>query len=530
MKHIILATLLLFSGVTNAQSASIPNVLKLKDIKQSGEIIENDKIVGYFVFYFKEKEDRKTVTYEVEIFDDNYNSMRSFEITRPRNSYLMETVYNGEVFLLFFYDNRNGYEYVTVDKSGEVVGSKKIPTKEISNYDVQRSAQALQSGGSNVTFYPLGNEGFVRQGMVKNKKLGYEIVAYDNDMNELWKYGSSGSSMLVESVEIGQVSTDFIGATVQRKKSLMTKKYDSFFLLLDAESGEEVTEIAMGDSDAGKLSILKNYADEANNSIILIGEYYAPGDDVLKDKSQGLFLKEISEDGSEISMNQYAWKDEIADYMKKNLSEDDNKKAKQKSYLYFHDVIRSENGNLFLIAEQFKKQISAGATAANLLVGATGGSSDVSNFELRLGDMVVIEFDQEYKLQDYTMISKKSTSVFLPQGAGFWNPSFIGYYVKYMGWFDYSFTSRDADNDSYSVIYVDANRKEEKDDKNTDKADKMLGLIHISGGEMSADRVPINTEAKTWWISPAKPGNISIMEYYKKEKRLDMRLEPLTYE
>lgn len=529
MKHLFFGLALLMAGVTFGQSASITNVLNLKSIKQRGEIIENDKLVGYFVFYFKEKNDSKTSTYEVELFDDNYNSVKSFEITRPKNSLLMETVYNGKVFLLFFYDSKSGYEYLTIDKSGKELGSKKIERKEVSKYDLQRSLGSIQSGTDNVTFFPLGTEGFVRQTYNKNKKVGYEVIAYDNEMNEIWNYGSPLNSSLYESVEIGQVSEQYIGATIMRKNGLMTKKYDSFFLLLDSQTGKKVVELEMGNEDEGKRSILKNYLDETKNTILLIGEFYAPGDDVLKDKSEGLFIQEISTEGEELGYYTYGWKKEVKEFMKANLTEDELKDAEAKSYLYFHDVIRGENGKLFLVAEQFRKQISAGATALNILATASGGQSDVSNFELRLGSMVVIEFDAAFGLTNYSLVEKKSTSVFLPAGAGLWNPSFIGYYVKMMGWFDYAFTSKDANNDIYSVIFIDANRKEEKDDKNTEKADKMLGVIHIENGEMNVSRVAINTEARNWWIAPAKPGNISITEYYRKEKTLEMRLEPLTY-
>lgn len=527
MKHLALSLLLIFlAGNSIGQTAQIPNILQLRYVKKTGEIVENDKMVGYYVFYFKEKEDRKISNYEVEIFDDNYNSVKTFEITRPKNSVLMETVYNGKVFLLFFYDSKTGYEYITLDKSGKELGSVSIDKKEIPSYDIQRSMGAVQSGSENVTFFPLGTEGFVRQTYNKNKKVGYEIIAFDNEMNELWKYGSPVDSKLVESVEIGQVSEDYIGATVIRKTSLMTKRYDSFFLLLSAKTGDQVAEMEMGNDESGKKSILKNYFDEANNVILLIGEYYAPGDDVLKDKSQGLFIMEVTPEGEVTKTTEYGWKEEIEEFMSKNLSEEDQKNAKAKSYLYFHDVVRSSDGKLFLVAEQFRKQLSAGATALNVLAAASGGSSDASNFELRLGDMVVIEFDSDNKLTNYSMIKKKSTSVWLPAGAGLWNPSFIGYYVKMMGWFDYAFTSKDQDNDEYTVLYIDANRKEEKDG---DKADKMLGVIQISQGVMEASRVPINADAMSWWISPAKPGNISITEYNRKEKTLEMRLEPLAY-
>lgn len=57
----------------------------------------------------------------------------------------------------------------------------------------------------------------------------------------------------------------------------------------------------------------------------------------------------------------------------------------------------------------------------------------------------------------------------------------------------------------------------------------MVGVISIKAGKVAENRIPINCESKVWWIQPCKPGYISVSEYYRKEKKIDMRLEKLTY-
>ena len=57
----------------------------------------------------------------------------------------------------------------------------------------------------------------------------------------------------------------------------------------------------------------------------------------------------------------------------------------------------------------------------------------------------------------------------------------------------------------------------------------MVGVISIKAGKVTESRIPINCESKDWWIQPGKPGYISVSEYYRKEKKSDMRLEKLTY-
>jgi hypothetical protein len=162
----------------------------------------------------------------------------------------------------------------------------------------------------------------------------------------------------------------------------------------------------------------------------------------------------------------------------------------------------------------------------NVLTAAAGGSSNVANFEVLLANMVVIEFDQTNKMIDFDLVSKKKSPVLLPAGAGMWNTALLGYYIKSVGAFDYAFTSRDKTSDRYSVVYIDANRRAEK---GTAKSDLMIGVIHVEAGKRTNNRVPINMEGSAWWIQAAKPGYISIVEYYRKEKKLEMHLEAIQY-
>ena len=107
--QLILTALLLIIATSTIAQSTVPNVLNYKNLKSKGPIISDDKISGYYLFYFKEKNDKKNSSYEIALFDDNYNSAKNFEITRPKNTYLVEMVYNGEVFMLFFYEPKNDH-------------------------------------------------------------------------------------------------------------------------------------------------------------------------------------------------------------------------------------------------------------------------------------------------------------------------------------------------------------------------------------------------------------------------------------
>lgn len=516
---VALTLLLCFSGIAQ-NSSSIKNILDIKYLKKSGIITQDEKLVGYYLFYFKEKEDRKTSTYEVQFFDDNYNQVNSFEVTRPKNTILNETHFNGTAFLLFFSDSKSGNEYITYDKEGNTLGNMDNSLIGfLPNYQTSTTV-------SN-TFNTTGNSGFVGSSMIKTNKVGYRLTKFDNEMNELWQHNSPSESKMIEQINVSQVNESIITATKNSRKSLMTKKFDTSFLIIDSETGELISEMKMGDKILGKQSILRSYIDPSNSKISIIGQYYNPGDDVLKDKSQGLFIREISKTGKILLTKKYNWKSDVAKFIANNQSSDQKKEAKLPFSIFFHEIIQSKNGHTFLIGEQFRKQVSALGVAGNVLAAASGNvSSNASNFEIRIGDMIVIELDERKTLVGYKVIEKKRNSVLLPEGSAFYSSAYLGYLIKYMGGFDYAFTSKDIDNDRFTTLYRDVNKKEEKGSK---KSDVMLGVIDIKKGELTSERVPFNSDYKYFWINSAKPGNISITEYDKKEKTLHMRLEKISY-
>jgi len=151
-------------------------------------------------------------------------------------------VYNESVFTLHFFDQKSGYEFVTFDKTGEMTGSTKIPKDGLSNWELQRVSANLNSNTENVTLYPNGNKGFIRSTFAKYKKLGYEIVAYDNEAKEIWSIKSNEASSMVEMVEINDITSKYMTATVTKKKNVMTREMTNYLLLVDIEEGKVISE------------------------------------------------------------------------------------------------------------------------------------------------------------------------------------------------------------------------------------------------------------------------------------------------
>ena len=63
--------------------------------------------------------------------------------------------------------------------------------------------------------------------------------------------------------------------------------------------------------------------------------------------------------------------------------------------------------------------------------------------------------------------------------------------------------------------------------KNKDYKGLTFHSISYYDGKITQDKINLKTNAKWLNVYPAKPGSVMIMEYFKKDKRLDMHMEKL---
>jgi hypothetical protein len=94
-------------------------------------------------------------------------------------------------------------------------------------------------------------------------------------------------------------------------------------------------------------------------------------------------------------------------------------------------------------------------------------------------------------------------------------------YLKMRGAFDYDFTTVTNDNSGFAVCYSDWVRS-------SDYKGETFNSIRYDGTKFSTDKIELKSKASRLQIFPAKPGSVMIMEYFKKDKRLDFRIEKLS--
>ena len=75
-------------------------------------------------------------------------------------------------------------------------------------------------------------------------------------------------------------------------------------------------------------------------------------------------------------------------------------------------------------------------------------------------------------------------------------------------------------NSPFTVCYSDYERSSEY-------KGQTFNAIRYNGSKFNTDKIELKSKASRLRVFPAKPGSVMIMEYFKKEKRLDFRLEKL---
>lgn len=232
----------------SAQEMTLEKIRQFR-IRNSGAIVENNTLKGYYYFYMKEHEDSKTNIYTVSLYDDNLNKALTFDIKKPRAVRLLEVVYNSNAFMLIFYNNRE-VEYETYDNTGKRTGTNIV--EKVSIYEAERINQAmLNEEVDNITTFPISNSGFVRSNWEKKKKQGFDVEAMDNNAKRLWIYKSDEDSDLLEFGDIMEVNDKFVAVSVLKKKGIYAKAFDTYFLVLDAKTGKKLMELPMKDKNEG---------------------------------------------------------------------------------------------------------------------------------------------------------------------------------------------------------------------------------------------------------------------------------------
>ena len=178
------------------------------------------------------------------------------------------------------------------------------------------------------------------------------------------------------------------------------------------------------------------------------------------------------------------------------------------------------DGKMFVVGEGYKRQASAGDIALNVLGALAGARTGVGVTKIVTTDMVMMEFNDKYKINNATIYDKTNNTVDFSSMSDDYSQHTIGLYLKMTRAFDYEFTTGDIDNNNFQVCYSDWVRS-------SDYKGQTFNSIRYNGSKFSTDKIELKSKASSMKVFPAKSGSIMIMEYFRKDKRLDFRLEKL---
>src|SRR5450755_4645815 len=116
--------------------------------------------------------------------------------------------------------------------------------------------------------------------------------------------------------------------------------------------------------------------------------------------------------------------------------------------MFLIKVIQMPDGKMFVVGEGYKRQASAGGIALNVLGALAGARTGAGVTKIVTTDMVMMEFNNKYKITNATIYDKTNNTVMASAMSDDNSVHAIGMYLKMSGAFDYEFTTGNVDNDN----------------------------------------------------------------------------------
>lgn len=500
-KLYVIALLCALSIGAYAQQKSLDEITSFK-IRNSGSFIDKNKDVdGYYFYYEVDKLKKGQREYAIKMLDNNLNDIATKSYIDDKNTILAQSKFNNQALMFAMINIKERfYKLVSFDKSGNQSKDIKI---DVSKKEVRWLSAMMNLGEFNLLF-PVDNNGFLFNYMKHNDKMGYNLKYVSTNGGTSWEYGSPADSKQLHTLNPIEANDEVVVAIESTRKGMMSQTVNMKVLIIDIKTGKLLFEKEY-DRENNPRIITNSFLTKEKN-IVLLGEYFDKGDNVAKQDSKGLFAQVVDMSGKEISDNKVSWEGEI----KKMMPADADGKTRKNTYVYFHDIIRTQSGSYYCIGEKYRKT----ASAAGILLGG-------SKTQLTITDAVIFEFDENFGLKRIKKIEKGKSRA--PSFTDYGSPQLNAHILNAFGAFDYEFTQIDQDRDRFYSAFIDYERLKGEKNKLAFKA------VMYSDGEISEDKIYLQ-ESKgrvSFRVLPAKLGHVMLVEYNKKKKTLHMHLEKL---
>lgn len=505
MKNIFKMVLAIIPFLGISQSKTLEDITKFS-LRNSGAIVDkNFDVDGYYFFYEVDKLKKKEREFAIQILDKNLNDMATKSYVNRKGTALIKSGFNNQALMFLMANKKEEFlELVSFDTKANQNETIKVPVekKEMK----MLSFITASNNGHNILF-PVDDRGFVLNLVTDNKKMGYKLKYVPTDGRDPWEFSSPADAKEILTINPIEVNEKVIVALEMSKKSLLSQKINIKILVINVDDGKVLFERSFDKEDDPRL--ITNAFLSDNSDLILLGEYFDKGDHFMKDQSLGLFAQVNDLNGNILSENKLNWDDHVSEKMEMKKGS----KTEKNGYIYFHDIIKTQRGNYYAIGETYRKTASAGGIAA----AALGGGNSVT--QLTIKDVVIFKFNSQFGLEDVTIYEKGTSRA--PSITDFGSPQLNAHILKNFGAFDYEFTQRDIENDRFYSNFIDFERLKGEKNKLAFKT------IIYDDGELSEDKIYLDSDSKVFRVFPAKVGHVMLLEYDKKEKKVDLHIESL---
>ncbi len=485
-------------------------------LRNSGTIMENNQIKGYFFLYQSDKIDKRTNEYTLQILDQNLNKVIDIRFEDSKKISLLEAAYNNSsLAFLFKNDDTKTLDLKIYGINGKLKYTYSRMFDKRSDDLMKAYATLHTDEGTNQNVFDLGEKGYASVLPVRDgKQRSYEVDYYSSVSKKQWTYIPDDEEKFAAAEFLG--STDsLIILEVMKRKSALSKKVSSHIVGINFVTRKKAFDIS--EEESGYVLVPASIeAIKGTDRLLVLGNYFETGDKIMNEYSTGLAVYEITTSGKVVSRAYNSWAGDFAEYLPTNRKG----KISNIGYLYVHRVIQAPGGKLFVVGEGYKRQASAGGIALTALgaLGGNYGSAGVT--KIVVTDLVMMEFNNEYKIKGATVFDKTNNTAVAGSMSDYNSQHTLAMYLKTIGAFDYAFTTGDSDNANFVVCFSDWVRSSEY-------RGQTFNSIRFNGEKFITDKIELKSKASKMRVFPAKAGSVMILEYFKKDKRLDLRIEKL---
>jgi hypothetical protein len=496
----------IFSSVANAQvKTGLENVATIS-LQNSGVIKKENDIRGYYFFYESDKIDRNTREYTLQVLDENLNAAKPTKLELDKKTALLESATNeSSVCFMFLNQESEALDYSIYKGNGKLSYTYSVPIDKKSRAYFMQSLSAGETGAGKLAV--ADTSCYISVVPVRDgKNFSYLINGLLSSKRKQWTYNPNDEERKSNCSYIG--STDSVAFfSILKVDKLLSSKGHTSLLGLNIFTGAKQFEISMEEATYKFWPTAANRME--GNQMILMGSYYSKDDHAGKDNSLGYGFWVVNSKGKLQKEYYSSWANDVSKFLKT----DEKGRLEDVGNLHTHKMLATADGGYLVITEGFKKVVDGGKIALSVLTQSYSGVTSV-----KTTDLVLMKFDNQFNVQWAGIYDKFSSRFSLP--ADFISTPMLGYLVAALGDFDYKFTQVNDDKSSIIIGYTDYERT--KDFKGL-----TFHSIKYEDNKYSTDKINLKSDATWMRIMPAKTGFVMIYEYFKKQKKLEYRLEKM---